>query len=320
MPYKDLIAKRANDKLYAERRRRAHEASPQGELERQLRRTKRLRQEELRRSSTIGAPMPVPSRVLEVPGPKHGLTVAVVPDTQVRPGVRTSHIPAAGRYIAEKQPDVIVCIGDWWDMPSCSRHDEPGSVEAEGRRYKNDIAAGCDAMEQFLEPIAKVRGYKPKLVFTLGNHEDRVVRAYRADPQKFTGGLRDFKLEDYGWTVVPFLQPVVIGGVAFCHYFPRGVMGRPIQSPSIMLKTLHMSAIAGHQQGREIAYSRRADGGALTSIISGSFYQHDESYMSPLANRHWRGMWFLHELKDGQFDEMALSVNYLLRKYGKGAK
>lgn len=317
MPYKDLKDARARDRRYKEQRRARHEATPEGQIERQLRRTQKLRQEEIRRGTTIGAPLPVPARELQVKGPAHGLTVAVVPDAQVRPGVPTSHIPAAGKYIADKQPDVIVCIGDWWDMPSCSRHDEPGSVEAEGRRYKADIAAGCDAMEAFLEPIAKVRGYKPKLVFTLGNHEDRVPRAFRANPQQFTGGIRDFKLEDYGWTVVPFLQPIIIGGVAFCHYFPRGVMGRPIQSPSIQLKTLHMSSFAGHQQGREIAYSRRADGGSLTAIISGSFYQHDETYMSPLANRHWRGMWFLHEVKDGQFDEMALSVNYLLRRYGK---
>jgi hypothetical protein len=89
-----------------------------------------------------------------------------------------------------------------------------------------------------------------------------------------------------------------------------------VQSPSILLKTLHMSAFAGHQQGREIAYSRRADGATLTAIISGSFYQHDEPYMSPLSNKHWRGMWMLHEVKDGQFDEMPVSINFLKRKFG----
>jgi len=317
MPYKDPRKAAAADKAYRERMRKAHDASPAGEMARQLRRTQDLRKEEVRRASTLGAPMPVPAKELKVKGPAHGLTIAYVPDTQVRPGVPTDHIPAAGRYIAEKQPEVIICGGDWWDMPSCSQHDEPGSVEAEGRRYKNDVAAGCDAMEQFLNPIAKVRGYKPLMIYTDGNHEDRIVRAYRANPQRFTGTLRDLKREDYGWTVVPFLQPIIIGGVAFCHYFPGGVMGRPIQRPSILLNKLHMSAVAGHQQGREIAYSRRADGGALTAIISGSFYQHDESYMSPLANKHWRGMWFLHEVKDGQFDEMALSLNYLQRRYGK---
>jgi hypothetical protein len=286
------------------------------QIYRQLRRTQKLRKEEIKRSTTIGDPMPVPATELKVKGPAHGLRIAFIPDTQMRPGVPTDHIGYAGQYVADKQPDVIVCIGDWWDMPSCSDHDKPGSIDAESKRYKNDIAFGCDAMEQFLEPIAKARGYKPTMVFTLGNHEDRIVRAYRNDPRRFTGTTRDLKLEDYGWKVYPFLQPVVINGVAFCHYFPRGLMGRPVQSPSILLKTLHMSAFAGHQQGREIAYSRRADGATLTAIISGSFYQHDEPYMSPLSNKHWRGMWMLHEVKDGQFDEMPVSINFLKRKFG----
>jgi len=38
--------------------------------------------------------------------------------------------------------------------------------------------------------------------------------------------------------------------------------------------------------------------------------------MSELANRHWRGMYMLHEVKDGSFDEMAVSINFLKRKFG----
>src|SRR5262245_12038025 len=105
---------------------------------RQLRRTQRLRKEEIKRGSTLGAPMPTPASKLHVKGPAHGLRIAVIPDTQVRKGVPTDHIPLAGRYVAGKQPDVVVCIRDWWDMPSCSDHDKEGSVDAEGRRYKDD--------------------------------------------------------------------------------------------------------------------------------------------------------------------------------------
>ena len=54
----------------------------------------------------------------------------------------------------------------------------------------------------------------------------------------------------------------------------------------------------------------------MTAIISGSFYQHDYKYLSPFTNRHWRGTYFLHEVRDGQFDEMALSIGFLKRRYG----
>lgn len=287
-------------------------------LSERLRRTRNFRKEELRQTTTIEDPLPTPAIYLKIDGPEHGLRIAVVPDTQVRDGVLADHLKCAGQYIADKQPDVILCIGDWWDMPSLSTWSQPGSLDKEGKRYWKDIHAGCKAMESFLNPIAKASGYKPRLIFTLGNHEDRIPRAVRANPAQLDGvfSLKDLRLEQYGWTVYPFLQPVIIGGVAFCHYFPRGVMGKAIQSPTILLKHLHMSAFAGHQQGRETAYSRRADGATLTAIISGSFYQHDEPYMSPLANRHWRGMWMLHEVKDGQFDEMAVSISFLKRKFG----
>jgi len=288
-------------------------------LAERLRRTKAFRKDELAQRTTIEDPLPAPTKEIKVPNaPAHGLRVAVVTDAQVREGVATDHITYAGQYIADKQPDVIVCIGDFWDMPSLSQWAQPGSVEKEGKRYRKDVDAGCDAMERFLNPIAKKAGYKPLMVFTEGNHEDRIDRAVRRNPNELSGVIskKDLKLESYGWNVVPYLQPVVIGGVSFCHFFPSGVMGRPITSPRAILQKMHMSCFAGHQQGRETAYALRADGRALTAIISGSFYQHDEPYMSPLANRHWRGMWFLHEVKDGQFDEMALSINFLKRRYG----
>lgn len=289
-------------------------------LSQRLRRTKEFRKDELREKSTLGDPLQTLPHEIHVPNtPSHGLRVAVITDAQVAPGVPTDHLVAAGKYIAAKQPDVIVGIGDWWDLPTLSTHDQPGSIKMEGRRYHKDVAAGCDAMETFLNPIAKVAGYKPTFVFTLGNHEFRIERAIRTDPGRLHGiiSTRDLKLESYGWKVYPFLQPVTIGGVAFCHFFPSGVMGRPITSAQALLTKLHMSAFAGHQQGRMISYGKRADGRDITAIISGSFYQHDEDYLSPFTNKHWRGMYFLHEVKDGSFDEMALSVNYLLRKWSK---
>ena len=57
---------------------------------------------------------------LEIPVPKHGLKIAVLPDAQVMPGVAMEHLGWYGQFIAEKKPDVIVCIGDFGDFPSLS--------------------------------------------------------------------------------------------------------------------------------------------------------------------------------------------------------
>lgn len=255
-------------------------------------------------------------QTLDIVVPKHGLKIAFIPDVQAAPGVPLEHVGWAGQYIAAKRPDVIVCGGDFGDFHSLSRFGR-GERRFEGRRYMNDLAAFHQGMQMLLDPIKAVPGYDPEMVFTLGNHEDHITRKTQEDAT--LAGLMsidDLCLAEYGWDVYDFLQPVGIAGVAFCHYYPSGVMGKPITSANALLGKLHMSAVAGHQQGREIAYGRRADGSQMTAIISGSFYQHDMEYLSPFTNAHWRGMWMLHEVRDGQFDEMAVSINFLKRKFG----
>lgn len=257
---------------------------------------------------------------LKIPVPAHGLKIAVITDTQVMPGVPLDHLSWAGQYIAEKRPDVILCIGDFGDFPSLSMFGRD-QRDFHDHRWKKDLAAFHEGMQLFLDPIEAERKkdpkWKPYMEFTEGNHESHIERITQQYPfLEGTISRDDLCLEEYGWRVHRFLQPIAIGGVAFCHYFPSGVMGKPISSAPALLRKLHMSAFAGHQQGREIAYSRRADGGNMTAIISGSFYQHTYKYLSPFTNAHWRGMYFLHEVKDGQFDEMALSINYLKRRYG----
>jgi hypothetical protein len=283
------------------------------------RRSRRYRQ--ARREATgLEAPFAKLPKELKIHGPQHGLRIAVIPDTQVKPGVPIDHLEWCGKYLAEQQPDVIIQIGDFSDMESLSMHDGPGSLALEGRRYHRDIEAAHIGMEKLVTPITKGESarWRPKKVLFYGNHEERIIRAIKREP-KMQGfmSLDDLRYAEYGWTLFEFLQPITINGVAFCHYFPSGIMGRPITTAKALLTKLHMSAFAGHQQGRDIAYSKRADGKDLTAIISGSFYQHSEDYLSPFTNQHWRGMYILHEVKDGSFDEMAVSIDYLRRKFSK---
>jgi hypothetical protein len=70
----------------------------------------------------------------------------VIPDCQVKPGVRNDHLEWVGNYIAEKQPDTIVCIGDFADMPSLSCTTRASST-SEGRRYNKDVDAARAAWQ-----------------------------------------------------------------------------------------------------------------------------------------------------------------------------
>lgn len=252
------------------------------------------------------------------------LKIFVIPDAQVKEGTDITHLINAGKYAVDKKPDVIVCLGDWADMPSLSSYDV-GKKSFEGRRYLSDIKASKQAMEAFLEPIRteqarlirnKEKRWNPRLVLTLGNHENRITRAVENDA-KLEGLIKieDLQYEEFGWEVYPFLVPVDIEGVVFCHYYTSGVLGRPIGSANAIISKKHQSCIAGHQQGRQVAYGSKADGTSITAMIIGSFYTHDEDYMGHQGNKHYRGCVMLHEVKNGSFDEMFLSIDYLGRKY-----
>ena len=56
-----------------------------------------------------------------------------------------------------------------------------------------------------------------------------------------------------------------------------------------------------------------ADGRMLTAIIAGSCYLHNEKYLGPQGNNHWRGLVMLHDVRDGEFDVMPVTLSYLNR-------
>lgn len=236
----------------------------------------------------------------------------VIPDTQVKPGVATDHLEWAGNYAAEKRPDVIVMIGDWWDMPSLSSYDK-GKLSFEGRRYVDDIKSGRKAMERFLEPLSRVKDYKPRLVFTLGNHEHRIVRYVENNPE-FAGkfGFDDLGLRDYGWEVHDFLKPVEIDGVTYCHYFTSGVMCRPVSSAAALLRTRQQSCTQGHVQHTDLAIHPKTQ---KIALFSGTFYQHDENYLGYQDNCQRRQIIIKHEVDDGLYDPMFVSLKYLEKAY-----
>lgn len=249
----------------------------------------------------------------------------VIPDTQCKPNQSVEHLRWAGQYAADKKPDVIVHLGDHWDMPSLSSYDV-GKKSFEGRRYTDDIAAGHEGMNAFMQPICdeqrrlrsnRKKVWNPRMVFLIGNHEQRIMRAVENDA-KLEGLISydDFELDDYGWEVYDFLEPAVIDGIAYCHYFCSGVMGRPVTNAKLLLQKKMMSCIQGHVQDRDIAYARRGDGSSITGLFAGMFYDHDEGYLNHQTNGSWAGVWMLHEVDQGSFDELPVSINYLRKKYG----
>lgn len=246
-----------------------------------------------------------------------GRTHMVIPDVQSKPGVQNDHLEWIGNYAAEKRPDVIVCIGDFWDMPSLSSYDK-GKLAFEGRRYVHDINAGRVAMEKLLKPIDDYNRtarekYKPEMHFTLGNHEIRLSRIVDENPEyqgKFS--LDDLGIKDYGWTVHDFLKVFKIDGVEYAHYFTSGVMGRPVSSAAALLRERQGSATMGHVQFTDHAIHKKTQQRAM---FCGICYLHNEDYLGAQGNSQRRQIIFKHEVDDGLYDLMEVSLNFLKKAY-----
>lgn len=240
--------------------------------------------------------------------------ILVIPDTQVRPGVPTDHFTHIGNYIAAKQPDVIIHIGDHWDMESLCSYDK-GTKSFEGRRYKKDIEAGNKAMELLLDPWYGLDGYKPEMHFLMGNHEERILRALQVQPElEGVIGYEDFSLEE--WQVHPYLEIIEVEGVKFSHYFTSGLYGRPVSSAAVLLREAQGSAVMGHVQKVDIEVHPKT---GTIALFAGVCYQHDEEYLGPQGNSCRRQVVMLNECRDGLFDPMFVSLNFLRRRYGQKA-
>ena len=250
----------------------------------------------------------------------------MIPDCQVTPDTPTDHLRWIGEYIVEQKPDAIINIGDFADMESLSFFDK-GKKDAEGRRYIHDIHAARAAMERLLKPlndynvkmiIQKQKQYKPELHLTMGNHEHRITRAINEDA-KLDGalGLLDLGYEDYGWTVYDFLEMATIDGVAYSHFFYNPLTGKPIGGASMdtRLKTLGFSFTMGHQQIKMAGERNLNNGRVVRGLVCGACYLHDEKYIGPQGNAYWRGIFVKHEVRNGQYDLMEVSLDYLCRKY-----
>lgn len=239
----------------------------------------------------------------------------VIPDTQVKPGVPLDHLTWAGKYIAEMKPDTVVHLGDHWDFPSLSSYDEDKPLLTEGQDFEQDIQAGNKGLEMLSKPFAKL---KCRRVLLRGNHEDRMERERQKSPRKLRSLFSESRFNDkaLGWQVVPYRKPIDLDGILYCHYFYNTRSGRPFSGKaSSILNQVGQTFIQGHRQGLDTSGDTvTAMGVRRRGIIAGSFYQHREEYLGPQSNE-WRGILVLNEVRNGNFDLMEVSLDYLRRKY-----
>jgi predicted phosphodiesterase len=249
----------------------------------------------------------------------HGKRILVIPDAHARKSQSNKRFDALGNFIVRKKPDIVVCIGDWADMPSLSTYDK-GRKAAEGQRVQHDIDAANDALERTMSKVQKGLGKNaPPFHITLGNHEDRIDRHVEANPN-LEGKLSmdDLQFKKWGWKVHPFLQPLVLQGILFQHYLPSGPLGKPTSgvnhARSLILKAM-MSTVVGHSHQRDFYETTRADKRKMFGLVVGCFDKGSHSYAKGTQHAWWSGLVMLNEAYCGSAEPAFYSMDYLERKF-----
>jgi len=247
------------------------------------------------------------------------LKIMVIPDTQTKPGDSTEYLAAIGQYIVDKKPDVVVMIGDFFDLPSLSSYDK-GKTSFEGRRLLDDLNAGKIGMKVMLKPLKdyqlKNSDYNPRMVFCEGNHESRVQRIPDSNSE-YEGFIGKHLLElEQDWEVIPFLKPIQIQGISFVHYLTNSMTGKPLGGNALaQLKSIGSSFVVGHKQTLDVAIMPVLDGSMRIGIIAGASYPFDEGYKGQqTGNLHFRGIVMLHEAMNGYADPSFISTEFLINR------
>ena len=253
------------------------------------------------------------------------IDILVVPDPHATPSSRNDRFIWLANYIVDKKPDVIMNIGDHFSMDSLCDYDK-GQISAEGRRLTEDLEFGWNALKIINSTIdnynknRKYKLYNPRKVLTFGNHEERITRVAKRNPE-LDGylGYDTYRVADYGWESYPYMDEVKINGVTFSHCFPSGGMGRPIGGVNACRGTIlahHKSCVFGHSHFFNYSEDSRS-GRAIQSLMVGVFVE--DSYRpsyAGAARKMWRpGIVMLRDVKDGNFDFEKISMSKLQEDY-----
>ena len=241
----------------------------------------------------------------------------IIPDLQVKPGVILNHCEWIGKYIAEKNPNVVVNLGDHTDMTSLSSWDR-GTLDFEGRRFDGDVEAAVLANELLMGTIWESGQWENiKTHILYGNHEHRIERFVQKNPE-LAGFVDKSKLryEEFYDHVHDFLVPIEIDGVTYAHYFYNPNTGRPFGGMiETRIKNVGMTFTMGHQQGLQYGLRTLNTGKRQHGLIAGSCYLHKEKYLGPQGHDHWNGIVMKYNVIGGDYDIKLVSLESLCQRY-----
>lgn len=251
-----------------------------------------------------------------------GRSHLIIPDPHAQPGYNNDRADYLAQLIIDTKPDVVINMGDTWDMPSLSAYDK-GKRSFQGRNYRHDIAAGIEFNDRVWGPVKARKKKMPYRIFIEGNHEERINRAIESSPE-LDGAIsfNDLQLEDYYDEIIRYQGQtpgiISVDGVLYAHYFISGVMGRAIggEHPAYSLLTKeYESCTQGHTHIFDYCERTTASGKKIAGMVSGVYQDYHSTWAGEANKLWWRGVILKEDVEDGFYDFRTISIERLKKEY-----
>lgn len=252
-----------------------------------------------------------------------GKTHLIIPDPHAHPDYSNDRADWVGKLILDLKPDVLINLGDMYDMPSMSGYDK-GKKSFQGRSFRRDLDAGLDFDERMWHPIRNAKRKLPFSVFLEGNHENRLKKMLDLQPElEGTVGFEDFGLNrnydeivEYEGNTPGIIQ---VDGVNYSHFFVSGVMGRPVggEHPAHALLTKQFaSCTCGHIHVTDFATRTDPHGNRINALVAGVFQDYNSAWAGEVNKLWWRGVIIKRNVEAGNYDPQWVSIEALKKEYG----
>lgn len=249
-------------------------------------------------------------------------THLVIPDCHAHPDHNNNRADWLGKLVVDLRPDVLINLGDTWDMDSLNSYDK-GKRDFHSKTYARDIAAGLDFSERMFAPIRRLKKRQPRKVFILGNHEQRIERALDLSPE-LVGTLsyndldiaRDYHdFVDYNGTVP---GSILIDGILYGHFMASGVMGRPAggEHPAYtLISKKFQSCTVGHTHIFDYCVRSDGSGRNVQGFVAGCYLDYAPRWAGELFKMWVPGVGVCRNVEAGQYDFQWISLDALKKEY-----
>lgn len=247
----------------------------------------------------------------------------VIPDSHAHPNYHNNRADWLGKLILDLKPDVVINMGDMFDMPSMSSYDK-GKKSFYGRSYRADLDAGLEFDERMWAPLRKAKKRLPLRLFLEGNHEERMKRALELSPElDGTIGFKDFELNKNYDEVIEYDGGtpgiVAVDGVYYAHYMASGLKGLPVggvHHANSLLDKQHVSCTVGHSHLADYAIQSKPNGQKIMGCVAGVYQDYRSGWAGAPNEMWWRGVVIKREVDNGCYDPSFVSIKALEKEYG----